>query len=421
MFLAASILYIGWIRIFLKRRKRLDYKQFDIASSEQSKTIQLIQGMQEIKLHGNEKQKRWEWERLQASLFRVGMKGLALNQWQQAGAFFINEGKNILITFIAATAVISGQMTLGSMLAVQYIIGQLNGPIEQMIGFIQSWQLARISLDRLNEIHSLADEEPVPVNGMPALSAILPDDKTIRFQQVSFAYPGAGNEPVLKDIDLLIPNGKITAIVGASGSGKTALLKLLLKFYPLQSGEITLGGNNIMNISHRAIRTNCGVVMQDSFIFSDSIAHNIAVGEHQPDISRLKHAAEIANIKQFVESLPLGYNTKIGAEGTGLSAGQKQRLLIARAVYKNPQLILFDEATNSLDANNESDILKNLDLFFKGKTVVIVAHRLSTVKNADQIIVLNKGQITEMGTHKSLTSTQGAYYKLVKNQLELGN
>ena len=421
LFLAASVLYAAWIMIFMKRRKRLDYKQFHIASAEQSKTIQLIQGMQEIKLHANEKQKRWEWEHLQASLFRLGMKGLALNQWQQAGAFFINEGKNILITFVAATAVINGNMTLGSMLAVQYIIGQLNGPIEQMIGFIQGWQLARISLDRLSEIHRIPDEEPVPANGVPVLSPVLPDDKTICFQQVTFAYPGAGNEPVLKDIDLVIPHGKITAIVGTSGSGKTTLLKLLLKFYSIQSGEITLGGNNIENISHRTIRTNCGVVMQDSFIFSDSIANNIAVGEGQPNISRLKQAVEIANIKQFVESLPLGYNTKIGAEGIGLSAGQKQRLLIARAIYKDPELILFDEATNSLDANNESDILKNLDLFFKGKTVVIVAHRLSTVKNADQIIVLNKGQITEMGTHKTLTSSQGAYYKLVKNQLELGN
>jgi ATP-binding cassette, subfamily B, bacterial len=307
------------------------------------------------------------------------------------------------------------------MLAVQYIIGQLNGPIEQMIGFIQNWQLAKISLERLSEIHSLADEEPLPTTGQPVLTNILPDDKTICFQQVTFAYAGAGNEPVLKDIDLEIPHGKITAIVGASGSGKTTLLKLLLKYYPLQSGDITLGGNNIENISHRALRTNCGVVMQDSFIFSDSIAHNIAVGEGQPDIDRLKHAMEIANIRKFVESMPLGINTKIGAEGTGLSAGQKQRLLIARAVYKDPQLILFDEATNSLDANNESDILKNLDLFFKGKTVVIVAHRLSTVKNADQIIVLNNGQITEKGTHKTLTSVQGAYYKLVKNQLELGN
>jgi ATP-binding cassette subfamily B protein len=290
-----------------------------------------------------------------------------------------------------------------------------------MIGFIQNWQLARISLDRLSEIHSLADEEPVPANGVSALSPVLPDDKTIRFQEVTFAYPGAGNEPVLKDISMVIPHGKITAIVGASGSGKTTLLKLLLKFYDPQSGEIILGGNNIANISHRTLRTNCGVVMQDNFIFSDTIAYNIAVGEERPDINRLKHAVDIANIKQFVESLPLGYNTKIGAEGTGLSAGQKQRLLIARAVYKDPQLILFDEATNSLDANNESDILRNLDLFFKGKTVIIVAHRLSTVKNADQIIVLNKGEITETGTHKTLTITQGAYYRLVKNQLELGN
>lgn len=428
VFVLASCLYSLWIVVFLKRRKQLDYRQFDIASAEQSKAIQLVQGMQEIKLHGCETQKRWEWERLQAKTFGLGMSGLALNQWQQTGAFFINEGKNIFITFLAAQAVVNGQLTLGEMLAIQYIIGQLNSPIEQMIGFVQSWQLAKISLDRLNEIHNMQDEEepPHPPKGglalpLEGLGRLLPDDKTFTFSNVSFTYPGAGNEPVLCDINLTIPNGKITAIVGASGSGKTTLLKLLLKFYIPQKGEIKLGGNNIENISHKVLRTHCGVVMQDSFVFSDTIAQNIAVGDERPTVAQLKHAATVANILPFIESLPLGYHTQIGAEGTGVSGGQKQRLMIARAVYKNPDIVLFDEATNALDANNESVIIHNLNEFFKGKTTVVVAHRLSTVKHADQIIVLNNGKITETGTHQELTAQRGEYFTLVRNQLELGD
>ncbi len=429
VFSAASVLYIGWIILFLKKRKQLDYQQFDIAAAEQSRTIQLVQGMQEIKLHGSEKQQRWQWEHLQAKLFRLGMKGLLLNQWQQAGAFFINEGKNIIITFIAATSVIQGQLTLGGMLAIQYIIGQLNSPIEQMIGFVQNWQLAKISLERLNEIQQLTDEEPVVLNDntTPQLVTELPQNRSIHLQNISFTYPGAGNEAVLKNINLHIPDGKVTAIVGTSGSGKTTLLKLLLKFYDPQKGEIYIGdavessGLNLSNISHRAWRKQCGVVMQDSFIFSDSIAKNIAVGEDYPDKERLRYAAKIANITSFIESLPLGYNTKIGAEGTGVSAGQRQRILIARAVYKNPDMILLDEATNSLDANNESTILKNLNTFFNNKTVVVVAHRLSTVKHADQIVVLHNGVIIEQGTHAELTVLKGEYFSLVKNQLELGD
>jgi ATP-binding cassette, subfamily B, bacterial len=419
IFAAASILYILWILIFLKKRKKLDYKQFDISAAEQSKTIQIVQGMQEIKLHGCEKPKRWEWERLQAKTFKLGMKGLALNQWQQTGAFFINEGKNIIITFLAAQAVITGQggMTLGKMLAIQYILGQLNSPIEQMINFVQSWQLAKISLDRLNEIHTLTDEEPVE----KIFNRELPTDKRIDFVNVSFTYPGAGNEAVLKNINLTIPQGKTTAIVGTSGSGKTTLLKLLLKFYETYRGNVKVGSNDIANLSHRAWRQSIGVVMQESFMFSDSIAANIAVGDEHIDTAKLKEAASIANVLDFIESLPLGFNTKIGAEGIGVSAGQKQRILIARAVYKNPDYIFFDEATNSLDANNETIIMKNLDSFFKHKTVVVVAHRLSTVKNAGQIVVLNNGVITESGTHNELTNLRGEYYTLVKNQLELGD
>ena len=416
IFVIASILYVIWIIIFLKKRKQLDYKQFDIAANEQSKTIQIVQGMQEIKLNGSEKQKRWEWERLQAKTFKLGMKGLALNQWQQTGAFFINEGKNIIITFLAATAVVNGQITLGGMLAIQYITGQLNGPIEQMIGFVQNWQLAKISLDRMNEIHSLTDEEPankIFIKGLPEI-------KTIELKDVSFTYPGAGNEAVLKNISLTIQQGKTTAIVGTSGSGKTTLLKLLLKFYENYTGIIQVGNNDILELSHRAWRQSIGVVMQDSFIFSDSIAANIAVGGENIDTVRLKESAVIANILEYMESLPLGFNTKIGAESSGISAGQKQRVLIARAVYKNPDYIFFDEATNSLDANNESVIMKNLADFFKHKTVVVVAHRLSTVKNADQIVVLNNGIISEKGTHAELIQQRGEYYTLVKNQLELG-
>jgi ATP-binding cassette, subfamily B, bacterial len=418
VFAAASMLYILWIFIFLKKRKTLDYKQFDIAAAEQSKTMEIVQGMQEIKLHGCEKPKRWQWERLQARTFRLGMKGLALNQWQQTGAFFINEGKNIFITFLAAKAVINheGGMTLGGMLAIQYIIGQLNGPIEQMISFVQGWQLAKISLDRLNEINTLADEEPAD----KLLSTVLPTDKTLELTNISFTYPGAGNEAVLKDINITIPNGKTTAIVGTSGSGKTTLLKLLLKFYAPQKGNIKVGGNDIENLSHKTWRKAIGVVMQESFIFNDSIAANIAVGDESIDTARLKQAATTANILEFIESLPLGFNTKIGSEGVGVSAGQKQRLLIARAVYKNPDYIFFDEATNSLDANNETVIMKNLNEFFHNRTVIVVAHRLSTVKNADQIVVLNKGIITEAGTHAELIVLRGEYFTLVRNQLELG-
>ena len=378
--------------------------------------MEIIQGMQEIKLHGCEQQKRWQWERLQAKTFKLGIKNLALSQWQQTGAFLINEGKNIIITFLAAKAVIDGQLTLGGMMAIQYIIGQLNSPIEQMVGFVQSWQLAKISLDRLNEINTLKDEEPANI----ALTKILPLDKTIEIKDLSFTYPGAGNEPLLQHIDLTIPQGKTTAIVGTSGSGKTTLLKMLLKFYTPQSGNIYLGGNNLENYSPRALRQTIGVVMQDSFIFSDSIAANISVDADSLDLSRLRHAATIANVLPFIESLPLGFNTKIGAEGNGISAGQKQRILIARAVYKNPDYIFFDEATNSLDANNETVIMKNLNEFFENRTAIIAAHRLSTVKNADNIIVLNNGVVSEQGNHDTLTRLKGEYYTLVKNQLELG-
>ena len=445
IFAIGSILYFFWIKLFLKFRRQLNYKQFAIASKENTATMQLIYGMQEIKLNGAEQLKRWEWENLQARLFKLNFKGLSLSQYQQAGVFFINEGKNILITFFVAKAVLDGQLTLGAMLAIQSIIGQLNSPVEQLISFTQSAQDAKISLERLNEIHQLEEEE-TPSNS-PAGRGLntLPSDRTICFNDVTYTYPGAGNEPVLKNISCLIPEGKVTAIVGMSGSGKTTMLKLLLKFYENYTGEISLTpnlqnnrdrlspqsgegsnspktkGTSLKYISPRFWRRQCGSVMQDGYIFNDSIAKNIAVSDEVPDYNKLVHASRVANILSFIESMPLGFNTKIGAEGNGISAGQKQRILIARAVYKDPEYLFFDEATNSLDANNERTIMENLQEFFKSKTVIIVAHRLSTVQHADNIIVLHNGMITEQGTHNELTQKRGEYYELVKNQLELGN
>jgi len=417
IFLIGSALYIIWIYLFMKQRRELDFKRFQEASAEQSNVIQLIQGMQEIKLQNAEKQMRWDWERIQVRLFKVSIKGLALSQYQQAGTVFINETKNILISFFAAYSVIQGHMTLGMMLAVQYIIGQLNAPINQFISFMHSLQDAKISLERLGEIHNQEDEE----NPDEEKVAILPQDKSIYLNNIEFQYDKPHGEMVLKDVNLTIPENKITAIVGTSGSGKTTLVKLLLGFYEVNTGEILIGENKLENFSQAWWRGQIGAVMQEGFIFNDTIAKNIAVGQENVDKTKLLEAVKTANIQEFVESLPLGYNTKIGGEGHGLSQGQKQRILIARAVYKNPQYLFFDEATNSLDANNERIIMDNLNKFFKGRTVVVVAHRLSTVKNADQIVVIEKGKIIETGTHQELTKLRGGYYELVKNQLELGN
>lgn len=416
VFAASSALYITWIVIFLKQRRNLDYKRFSISSKNQSSIVQLVTGMQEIKLNNCEQQKRWEWEHLQASLFKFNVKSLALSQYQQGGSTLINESTNLLITFISAKAVIDGNLTLGGMIAVQYIIGQLNSPIQQFLGFIQGFQDAKISLERLNEIHQMDDEETVDKE----YSQDLPTDKSLSLSNLTFRYPGADNEPVLENIDLYIPQGKTTAIVGMSGSGKTTILKLLLRFYEPEKGDIKVGDHSVNQFSFKLWRNQCGVVMQDGFIFSDTIARNIAVGDDNPDKHKLKHAIKIANIQDFIDGLPLGLNTKIGAEGNGISQGQRQRMLIARAVYKNPQYLFFDEATNSLDANNERVIMDNMQEFFVGRTVIIVAHRLSTVSNADNIIVLDKGRIIEQGNHLELTALKGDYYRLVKNQLELG-
>lgn len=417
IFITGTLLYIGWIFLFMKKRRQLDFKRFTKASENQSNLIQLITGMQEIKLNNCEKQKRWKWERIQAGLFHISMRSLALGQYQQIGSFFFNQTTNIVISFIAARAVVNGQMTLGMMMAVIYITGQISSPVEQLISFIQSWQDARISLERLGEIHLKQDEE---TSASPHIS-IIPQNTGINISNLSFRYEGPESPEVLSNIDLKIPPGKITAIVGASGSGKTTLVKLLLGFYKPNKGEIKVGDINLHNFNTHSWRARCGAVMQDGFIFSESIAQNIATGEEVIDKERLFNAVKVANIQEFIESLPLGYNTKIGQEGNGISQGQKQRILIARAVYKNPEFIFFDEATNALDANNEKVIMQNLSAFFVGKTVVVVAHRLSTVKNADQIIVLDKGKLIEIGNHQQLTEKRGAYYELVKNQLELGS
>ncbi len=416
IFLLGSFLYAVWILIFMKRRRALDYKLFDQMSANQSNLIQLIAGMQEIKLHNCERQKRWEWERIQAKLFRVNNKTLALNQYQQSGSVFINEAKNIFITYMAAKSVIDGEITLGMMLAVQSIIGQLNAPINEMIGFIRAFQDAKISLERLGEIHQKKNEEEDDKQKV----ILFPEGRLLSLEKVSFRYEGPYSANVLKDISLEIPEGKVTAIVGSSGSGKTTLIKLLLKFYEPTKGEIKLGGINFSNLSNHDWRERCGTVMQDGFVFADTIARNIAVGEEYIDRERLLYAVKVANIQEFIESLALNYNTKIGSDGHGLSQGQRQRILIARAVYKNPEYIFFDEATNALDASNEHKIMKNLNKFLEGKTVVVVAHRLSTILNADQIIVLDKGQIIERGTHAELAMQRGTYFQLVKNQLELG-
>lgn len=417
IFLIGSILYAVWILVFLKKRRQLDYRYFEQRSRNQSKTIQLLNGMQEIKLQNCERRHRWEWEDIQTDLFETNISSLKLQQSQEAGSILINEVKNLVITVVAATAVINGNLSLGMMLAVQYIIGQLNSPVEQFIQFIYGWQDVKISLERINEIHLREEEECAERN----IRDLPEEANDICLHDVTFQYEGPRSPKVLNQINLTIPKGKITAIVGTSGSGKTTLIKLLLGYYNPVDGQITIGGKDLSQFSLRWWRSQCGAVMQDGYLFSESIARNIAVDDEEIDKERLLLAAKIANIEEFIERLPLKYNTMIGQDGQGISQGQRQRILIARAVYRNPSFLFFDEATNSLDANNEKAIVENLTDFYRGKTVVIVAHRLSTVKNADQIVVIDKGQIMETGTHRELIKLAGAYYRLVHNQLELGN
>lgn len=414
IFLGGSIIYILWVLYFMKRRRELDYKRFAQLSKEQSTVIELINGMQEIKMHNAEKQKRWGWEFVQANLFNVSIQTLSLEQTQTVGSSVINEFKNILVTFTSAVLVIEGNLTLGMMLSLQYIIGQLNSPITQMVGFIQAYQDASISLERLNEIHDKEEEESGEMQYIRKVVA----GKELTVKNLSFRYIGA-DEPVLEGVSLMVPPNKVTAVVGASGSGKTTLMKLLLKFYEPSKGEIQYGNHDLKMFAARSWRDHCGVVMQEGYVFNDTIAANIAVGQDRIDQEQLVKAAQIANIYDYIQSLPLGFNTKIGNEGTGISTGQKQRLFIARAVYKNPEILFFDEATSALDARNERVVMENLYNFIQGKTVFVIAHRLSTVRNADQIIVIDQGKIVEQGTHEQLVYSKGAYYDLVKNQLEL--
>ncbi len=415
IFMGGSVLYVAYVWLFMKKRAELDHKRFAQQSANQSTVVQLVNSMQEIKLSACEQQKRWEWERIQAQLFKVNIRSLALRQYQDSGAVLINQTKNIIITGLVASLVVRGEMTLGMMLSVQYIIGQLNSPVNDLITFARDMQDARLSMNRLGEVRDKPDEE----EPTKQLIREIPVGKDLRIENLNFKYDPLSEFSTLDNINLEIKAGKQTAVVGMSGSGKTTLVKLLLGFYPPASGQILLGDTPLENYSIREWRKQCGVVMQDGFIFSDSIAGNIAPGVEHIDKERLRHAAEVANIHGFIAELPLGYNTKIGQEGHGLSQGQKQRILIARAVYKNPEFIFFDEATNALDANNERIIMENLQKFFEGRTSVVVAHRLSTVRNADRIVVIEQGHIAEMGTHEELTVKKGIYYRLVKNQLEL--
>lgn len=417
IFFVATVLYTLWLLFFMKYRRDLDNKRFKISSENQTYMVEMIQSIKDIKINNAQKQKRWGWEALQARLFKFKVKSLALSQYQSIGSMAINQAKGILITYISAKAVIDGDMTLGAMMAVQYIVGMVSSPVESLLAFMESYQDAKISMERLNEIYEAEEEEDIKKDYLTKL----PGDMSIEIRNLTFRYYGAGNEPIFSKLNIHFPAGKTTAIVGTSGSGKTTILKLLLRFYDYEEGEILVGGRRIELFDFSLWRESCGAVLQDNYVYADSIERNIAVNEEFPDKEKLQQAIEIANLEEFIAEQPFGLATKIGTAGKGLSQGQRQRLMIARAVYKEPKFIFLDEATNSLDANNEKAIIQNLDRFFQQRTVIVVAHRLSTVRNADNIIVIEKGEVVEQGTHIHLTRSKGKYFELVKNQLELGN
>jgi bacteriocin-processing peptidase. Cysteine peptidase. MEROPS family C39 len=417
VFFIATVLYTLWILFFMKYRRELDNKRFKISSENQTYMVEMIQSIKDIKLNNAQKQKRWGWEALQARLFKFKVKSLALSQYQSIGSIAINQTKGILITFLSAKSVIDGDMTLGGMMAVQYIVGMVSSPVESLLGFMQSYQDAKISMERLNEIYTAEEEEQLQKDYLIKL----PDQRDIEIRDLTFRYYGAGNEPIFTKLNIHFPAGKTTAIVGTSGSGKTTILKLLLRFYDYEAGDILVGGKRLEQIDFSLWRESCGAVLQDNYVYADTIERNIAVNDEFPDQQRLQNAITVACLEEFITEQPFGLATKIGTAGKGISQGQRQRLMIARAIYKEPEFIFLDEATNSLDANNEKNIIENLDRFLLNKTVIVVAHRLSTVKNADNIIVIEKGVIVEQGTHDQLTKAKGKYFELVKNQLELGN
>ena len=417
VFFASTLLYTGWMLVFMKYRRKLDQRWFRISSENQTYMVELIQSVKDIKLNNAQKQKRWGWEALQARLFRFKVDSLALTQYQSMGALAINQLKGIFITYLAAKTVIDGEMSLGGMMAVQYIVGMVASPVESLLEFLQSYQDAKLSLERLNEIYEAEEEELVEKQ----YTNKLPHGRTITVKDLTFRYFGAGNEPIFNKLNLSFPQGKTTAIVGTSGSGKTTILKLLLRYYESEGGEILVGNRRLDQLEYGLWRDCCGAVMQDNYIYADTIVNNIAIKDETPDEGRLYTAIEIANLEGFIAEQPFGLETKIGTAGKGISEGQRQRLMIARAIYKQPEYLFLDEATNSLDANNEKAITDNLHRFFQDRTVIVVAHRLSTVKNADNIIVMEKGEVVEQGTHVELTALRGKYFELVKNQLELGN